>query len=249
MGGGGIGVYVRDSFCVTILAQSDPFYDNKPEFIILELTSGKNKLLFSVVYRRPHAAYPIEFFACLTNLLPLYHNVVITGDFNMNMAKKNGASKFLSTHINASNLYLVPSQPTHHGIYKGRPSHTWLDLFIIRGAAGLISYEKSDAPFIAGHDLIEMKLRFLKQPHVSKKVVTHKLCYVDRVSLHNKFNQNFESLSRASACTAFRSLGVSLFYHAHLTNDSRCPIFRFDAGTSISYLINSHSQHLQFSCA
>ena len=198
MGGGGVGIFVRDSFCVTVLEQSDPMYDNKPEFIILDLISGGNKLLFAVVYRRPHAAYPTEFFACLTNLLPLYHNVVVTGDFNINMAKENGASKFLSTHINASNLHLVPSQPTHHGTYRGRPSHTWLDLFIIRGAAELISYEKSDAPFIAGHDLIELKLRFLKQPHVSKKVVTRKLCYVDRGILHNKFNQNFESLSRAS---------------------------------------------------
>ena len=32
MGGGGVGVYVRDDFAVEILATSEPLFDNKPEY-------------------------------------------------------------------------------------------------------------------------------------------------------------------------------------------------------------------------
>ena len=71
-GGSGVGIYVRNYILVNVLAHSDPIYDNTPEYLILELTSGSNKVLFSVVYRRPHAAYTLEFFECVARLLPSY---------------------------------------------------------------------------------------------------------------------------------------------------------------------------------
>ena len=73
-GGGGVGIYVRNYISVNILAHSDPTYDNTPEYLILQLTSGLNKVLFSVVYRRPHAAYTLEFFERVASP-PSYANV------------------------------------------------------------------------------------------------------------------------------------------------------------------------------
>ena len=50
MGGGGIGLYVRDPFNVEILAGSKPLHDNTPEFIICEMKKDQLKLLFAAVY-------------------------------------------------------------------------------------------------------------------------------------------------------------------------------------------------------
>ena len=78
MGGGGVGLYVRDSFSVEILASSEPLYDNTPEFIIFEIKKDQLKLLFAAIYRRPHAVYPIHFFNCLVNYLPHFTSIIIS---------------------------------------------------------------------------------------------------------------------------------------------------------------------------
>ena len=89
MGGGGVGLYVRDTYSVEILCTSDPIYDNSPEFIICEIKKDQLRLLFAAVYRRPHASYPIHFFDCLSIHLANFSSVIIAGDFNMNMALPN----------------------------------------------------------------------------------------------------------------------------------------------------------------
>ena len=80
MGGGGVGLYVRDSYSVQVLANSEPLYGNTPEFIICEIRRNQLKLRFAAV-DRPHVAYPIHFFNCLANYLPHFPTVIITGDF------------------------------------------------------------------------------------------------------------------------------------------------------------------------
>ena len=125
MGGGGIGVYVRNDFAVEILAASKPLFGNKPEFIILQVTSRHTKILFAALYRRPPAEYPIDFLTCLSTYLPHFSSVIITGDFNINMAIPNASnSANLQTFIDRHNLYLVPSAPTHYQLWNN--SHTWI---------------------------------------------------------------------------------------------------------------------------
>ena len=112
MGGSGVGLYVRDTFSAEVLAGSDPLYDNTPEYIICELRKGQLRLLFAAVYRRSHASNPINFFDCITNYLLHFPSVIITEDFNMNMALPNSPD---ATHLNNSicsnSLFLVRSYP------------------------------------------------------------------------------------------------------------------------------------------
>ena len=137
MGGGGVGLYVGDSFNVKILAGSEPLYDNTTEFIICEIKKDQLKLLFATVYRRPHVAYPqfiyltpIHLFNCHANYLPHCTSIIITGDFNINMVlPESPAATYLNNTISANSLSLVPSDPTHHQLW--RDSHTWIDLFIV----------------------------------------------------------------------------------------------------------------------
>ena len=156
MGGGGVGLYVRDSFLT-------------PEFITCEIKKDQLKLLFATVYRRPHAAYPIHFFNCLANYLPHFTSIIITGDFNINMARSESpAASYLNNTISANSLSLVPSDPTHHQLW--RDSHTWIDLFIVGNLDCLQSYSKSFASLIAGHDFIEIALACNKPSPVERSI-------------------------------------------------------------------------------
>ena len=182
MGGGGVGLYVRDTYSVQVLANSEPRYDNTPEFIICEVRRNQLKLLLAVVYRRPHAAYPIHFFNCLANYLPHFPSVIITGDFNMNMALPDSpAALHLNNAINSNSLHLVYSEPTHHQPW--RDSHTWIDLFLVKSDDRVLAYQKSPAPFIAGHDFIELTLACSKLPPVVKHVPMRNLKTVNLAEL------------------------------------------------------------------
>ena len=174
VGGGGVGLCVPDSFNVEILAGSEPLYDNTPEFIICEIKKDQLKLLFATVYRRPHAAYPINFFNCLANYLPHFTSIIITGDLTINMAfPESPAATYLNNTISANSPSLVPSDPTHHQLW--RDSHTLIDLFIVGNLDCLQSCSKSSAPFIARHDFIEIALACNKLPPVERSIQSRDL--------------------------------------------------------------------------
>ena len=94
-------------------------------------------------------------------------NVVITGDFNINLCSSSADSSYLRAVINDSSLYLVPSEPTHHAIWRDHLAHTWLDIFIVRESASIASSVKSSEPLITGHDFIQLKLNCAAPPPLS----------------------------------------------------------------------------------
>lgn len=82
--GGGVAVYINQLFNYKIISASQPVYSNKPEYLILEISHGW-KLLLCVVYRPPKAGQLNELFDILANLVPQYLNIVIIGDFNIDL--------------------------------------------------------------------------------------------------------------------------------------------------------------------
>ena len=124
------------------------FNDNSPEFLICELRNGQLRLLFAAVYRRPHALSTSLTVSLITSPTFLPSSPVI-----LNMAFPNSPDAIhLQTSICSNSLRLVPSDPTHHQVWRG--SHTWIDFFIVKSDDSVLTYSKSDAPFIAGHDFI-----------------------------------------------------------------------------------------------
>ena len=178
MSGGGVGLNVCDSFSVEILSASDPVFDNATEFSICEIRQDQLRLLLAAVYRRPHASYPIYFFDCLATHLALYSSAIITGDFNINMALPDSPDAVhLHNSICSNSLQLIPSDPTHHQLWRG--SYTWIDLFIAKSTDHVLTYRKSDAPFIAGHDFIEISLTGIEPPPIYKSVMLRDLMKVN----------------------------------------------------------------------
>ena len=91
------------------------------------------------------------------------------------------AAIHLNNTINANSLSLVPSDPTHHQLW--RDSHTWIDLFIVGNLDNLQSYSKSTAPFIVGHDFIEIALNCNKPPPIERSIESRNLKKVEHESL------------------------------------------------------------------
>ena len=206
MGGGGVGLYVGDSFGVEVLSASDPVFDNATEFIICEIRKDQLRLLFAAVYRRPHAFYPIHFFDCLATHLPLYPSAIITGDFNINMALPDSPDAVhLHNSICSNSLHLIPSDPTHHQLWRG--SHTWIDLFIVKSTDRVLTYRKSDAPFIAGHDFIEISLAGIEPPPISKSVMLRDLKRVNPDLLR--------SILPLSPSARYSFTHLTSFFHRH----------------------------------
>ena len=121
-------------------------------------------------------------FDCLSNHLPHFPSVIITGDFNMNMALLDSHdAAHLNNSICSNSFFLFQSDPTHHQLWRG--PHTRIDLFIVKSGDRVLSYSKSDAPFIAGHDFIELSLACAKPSSTAKSIMLRDLKRDDPESL------------------------------------------------------------------
>lgn len=89
-----------------------------------------------------------------------YKNIIITGNFNCNLLKDNSAAKHLKDFIFSSSLYLVKTKASFHSA----TCNSWLDAFIIDSKDKLLSFSKSDAPFINGHDLLRLSINLMPLP-------------------------------------------------------------------------------------
>ena len=140
--GGGIALYVRNNFATKILSTSEPQFDNSPEFLIAEIAYVNVKILVAVVYRRPSGSIPHQFFEILSNIIPSYNNIIVTGDFNCNLlTPAKPETSALQNLISNLSLHIVSTYPTHHLVDRNPPSHTTLDLFIINNPHSILIFE------------------------------------------------------------------------------------------------------------
>ncbi|XP_077270664.1 uncharacterized protein LOC143901904 [Temnothorax americanus] len=151
--GGGVACYVRESLRARVLASSPPAFANAPEYLILEVRDGtREPLLFTSMYRRPKGRNFDEYVDALTGVLHNYKNIVITGDLNCNLLTSSYESNHLRDVATQLSLHIVESNSTFHTA----SSDSWLDVFLVDNLDKVLSFSKSNAPFINGHDLIEL---------------------------------------------------------------------------------------------
>ena len=130
--GGRVAIYIKNGFAFRVLHNSS--INHSSEYLIIQVKLLNEKLLFGVLYRPPRTVYPSDFFNTISNFLPTFKHIVITGDFNSNMLSYNNYSRPIYNFISNNDLYLVPSVPTCHK----PPSNTWLDLFIVSNENNVI---------------------------------------------------------------------------------------------------------------
>ncbi|KAL7288846.1 hypothetical protein TKK_0016818 [Trichogramma kaykai] len=108
--GGGVPLYARNGLVIKALEASNPRFSNKPEFVFYSVTTTHAKLLLAIVYRRPKAAYPKALFDLLPMFFASFDNIIITGDFNINMATTNPHSTSFRNLISTLQLSIVNTQ-------------------------------------------------------------------------------------------------------------------------------------------
>lgn len=201
--GGGVICYIKNSLKAKILAVSSGQILNDPEFVLLEITHPTaGALLFTCMYRRPKGSFLNDYFNVFNRFSHAYNNIVLTGDLNCNMLSNDIYARHLKDLIFSQSLYLVDSEATHHT----NSSDSWLDIFIIDDISKLYSFTKSEAPFIAGHDLLELSYTFNCQsvnPHlIHRRSFTHFnessfLTTLNELSsdVHSQLTQSSDSIS------------------------------------------------------
>ena len=82
------------------------------EFLVSKISSstapGASKLLLPVVHRHEESHALTEFFNVIDEFSQSYKNIIILGDFNVNVLKNSFHSRHLIDAINECSLYLVP---------------------------------------------------------------------------------------------------------------------------------------------
>ena len=143
------------------------------EFLVLEIASssapGASKLLLAVVYRHEEGHVLTEFFNIIDELAQSYKNIIILGDFNVNVLKNAFHSRHLLDAINERSLYLVPYGATNFS----NNAATSIDLAIVDSSSKLVSFSKIDSPIAAGHLAINLVYKLIADK-TSNKTVTYR---------------------------------------------------------------------------
>jgi len=110
LGGGGVGIYVKNDLVFSVLKQHSVFIERIIETLFIEITTEDNKKLVIGSIYRPGTKCPglsfseqfAQFSDTLTNLLSdlgsNYDNVYIFGDFNLDILKFD-ENKFISEYV------------------------------------------------------------------------------------------------------------------------------------------------------
>ncbi|XP_077258283.1 uncharacterized protein LOC143895191 [Temnothorax americanus] len=154
--GGGVACFVHDSLRVKVIDVSATGADiSSPEYLILEIRLPNNEsVLFASVYRRPKGLLLHEFAEALTSVSHLYKNIIIGGDLNCNLLSTNFEASHLRDLLSGMSMNIVHSGATYHTA----TADSWLDVLAVDDSDKVLALTKSESPFIAGHDLLELTL-------------------------------------------------------------------------------------------
>ena len=139
-------VNFRDTWSVKIMATSDTKFDNTPEFIMAQIKKpSRNKLFVSCVYRRPSAMSLYLRFETLSAFIRPYHNIIVTGDFNANLlSPRKNETVILQNLINTNAFSILSTAPIRHLHHTDPPTHSRLDLFLVKHIESVVHFTKSD---------------------------------------------------------------------------------------------------------
>ena len=194
--GGGVGIYIHQSLKGRVLSCSPSPYSSKPEFIIADVTGlNSSNLLLCIMYRPPKCCLFSDFECALLKHYPTYNNLVILGDFNIDVLRNNYETSYLKNFIFSNNLHLVPFEPTHHT----SSSHTLLDLCIVDDCEKVVNYSQYPVPFLSAHDLICIKYKFSTRRFLPRSYVSRNLNNFDNALYQsNLLIQDWAVISSAS---------------------------------------------------
>lgn len=154
--GGGVACYISNVLKTTILSQSTNAILNEPEFIIFNVSHlSQFNILIASVYRRPKGILFNLFLNEFDEFYPNATDVIIMGDLNCDLLSQSFEANYLRTMATSHALHILQFGPTHHTAL----TDSWLDIFLVNELDKIVQIEKTDSPFIAGHDLLSIQYK------------------------------------------------------------------------------------------
>ncbi|KAG8235813.1 hypothetical protein J437_LFUL016126, partial [Ladona fulva] len=98
----------------------------------------------------PKVSYLSDIKDAISEILHLYEDVIIMGDFHTNLLKDSIESNNLVQLFNSLNLNILPAEPT----FITKHSAMLLDLTIVSNQTIVLNHGQLSAPEISAHDLI-----------------------------------------------------------------------------------------------
>lgn len=144
---GGVCIYVRNELPFSVVGKSN---DTHTESLFLQVTLGESKILIGAFYRPPNVHGISDIENALNVLHQLYSDIILIGDFNINVLKANSLSNSFKDFLDSINLFISNVEPTHFT----DTSATQIDLIISSKPHKMIRVNQVSVPGISKHDLI-----------------------------------------------------------------------------------------------
>lgn len=175
--GGGVALYLRDDLKYKIIASAGQC--GRPEFLFVETKISCQQVLIGVIYKPPNVGYLNDIEDIIFQLAPIYTDIIIMGDWNINVLKNSPDVRHMREILSLTNLELLPLLPTHHL----PDSSSQIDHIIVSKRHKAASFGQIPVVEISKHDLIYVSYS-LKAPKYQPFSLTFrnfKRCNVDNL--------------------------------------------------------------------
>ena len=153
--GGGICLYYKNYLKCKVLLASDLSSvgtDNNDctEYLIVEVRYRDEKFLLGVFYSPPRSDCSEKLHQILSEMFLQYTNVVLVGDFNTDLTKRNAKTSRFYSVLDNFGINCVNQYPTH--FYSDGCS--LIDLLLTNNSDFVLNFNQVSSPGFSKHDII-----------------------------------------------------------------------------------------------
>lgn len=147
--GGGVAIYCKSSLNCRMVIKS---YNESVEYLIIEIYDGHQKCLISCCYIPDRRFSPEPFFSALSEFSPVYDNIIVCGDFNANLLKRDSRAHQMKDFVSSCGLTILnDSVPT---CFRPNAPPSLLDFIIVSDPSSVLVYDQLSLEGISEHDLL-----------------------------------------------------------------------------------------------
>ncbi|KAK3933313.1 RNA-directed DNA polymerase from mobile element jockey [Frankliniella fusca] len=147
--GGGVAIYVKSCYKAKLVSKSQGDID-RPEYILVDIMVGMEKILVAGIYRPPKIGYLDGFRDDIYKFTIDYKYTFIVGDLNARLESNSEETKIIVDTLSLCNQHCVPFEPTFHVI----GCDSTLDVISSNCPDHLIDFGQRAAPGFSAHDLL-----------------------------------------------------------------------------------------------
>lgn len=157
--GGGVAVYVRKCYKSKILAKSQG-ESFRPEYIILEVDTGMDKVLIATIYRPPKVGFMEMFIEDMYMYMLKYKLTIVCGDINAGIGRNTSDNDVILEAFRLCSLELLNFEDTYHTA----TCSSVLDTIATNYVELVKDYGQIHAPEFSHHDAVYAVFQILKPP-------------------------------------------------------------------------------------